>query len=76
MGDGTPPRVDPYLVAGQYLEVLYFNRPGRQPAAPDSLADRERTPVVVINGVVTGWGWTHWDSVATAHNIAVPPPAP
>ncbi len=76
MGGGTPTRVDPYLVAGEYIEVLFYDRPGREPTSPGGEADRERTPVVVIDGLVTGWGWAHWDSLATAHNIAVPPPAP
>lgn len=73
MGGERPSRVDPYLVSGQYIEAMLFIRPGTQPVGVDTLPDRERTPVVVINGQVTGWGWNHWDSVAAANNI---PPSP
>lgn len=73
MGGERPSRIDPYLVSGDYVETMLFIRPGTEPVGVDTLPDRERTPVVVINGTVSGWGWVHWDSVATAHNIPLSP---
>ena len=74
MGGERPSRIDPYLTGGQYIEAMLYNRSGSAPTATDTIPDRERTPVVVINGLLTGWGWAYWDSVATANNIPVAPP--
>lgn len=74
MGGERPSRVDPYLIGGQYIEAMLFIRPGTQPVGVDTLPDRERSPVVVINGNVAGWGWGFWDSVATANKIPLSPP--
>lgn len=71
MGGERPARTDPYLTGGQYIEAMYFNPPGGVPQGADTIPDRDRTPVIVVNGLVTGWGWVHWDSVATAHRIPV-----
>lgn len=73
MGGERPSRIDPYLVSGNYVESMLFIRPGTEPVGVDTLPDRKRTPVVVINGAVAGWGWAFWDSVATAHNIPLSP---
>lgn len=73
MGGERPSRVDPYLTGGQYIEAMLFIPPDRVPEGTDTLPDRRRSPVVAINGVVTGWGWDYWDSVATANRIVVPP---
>jgi hypothetical protein len=70
MGD-SPQRVDPYLVSGQYIEAMYFPRPGR--AEGEGLEDRNMSPVVVVNGRLAGWGWTWWDSAAAANSIPVAP---
>lgn len=74
MGGERPSRIDPYLTGGQYIESMLYLRPGEAATGTDTIPDRERTPVVVINGLLTGWGWAYWDSVATANNIPVPPP--
>lgn len=73
MGGERPSRIDPYLVSGNYVESMLFIRPGTEPVGVDTLPDRARTPVVVINGTVAGWGWGFWDSVATVHNIPLSP---
>jgi hypothetical protein len=73
MGGEPPSRVDPYLVSGDYLEAMLFTRPGMESAGGDTIADRDRTPVVLINGTVGGWGWAYWDSLATAHSIPLSP---
>lgn len=65
-----PQRLDPYLVNGQYIEAMYFNRAGRT----DSVADRKLTPVIFVAGQLQGWGWAYWDSAAAANRITVAPP--
>ena len=66
---GPPKRLDPYLIAGQYIETMYYSRLGKTDSA--SLTDRRMAPVVVINGKLAGWGWDFWDSTAEAHRIRV-----
>jgi len=71
MGGERPNRIDPFLYQGQYIETMFFPRQGKTDSA--SLTDRKMTPVIVINGKLTGWGWNYWDSAAAANRIAVPP---
>ncbi len=73
MGGERPSRSDPYLIGGDYIESLLFIRPGTEPVGVDTLPDRKRTPVVVINGTLSGWGWGYWDSLSTAHSIPLSP---
>jgi len=72
MGE-QPQRNDPYLANGQYIEAMYFEQRGARKG--DAAQDRNMLPVVAINQKVSGWGWTYWDSVATANAIEVAPPA-
>ena len=58
-----------YLVNGQHLNVLFYNKDGVKQASDSTLAAGAQTPIVTIDGKVTGWGWTHYDSVAKANNI-------
>ncbi len=67
----APKRIDPYLYNGQYIEAMLFPRQGKTDSA--ATADRNMTPVVVINGKLVGWGWDYWDSTAAANNIEVAP---
>lgn len=59
-----------YLVNGRYIEAFVVRMPGVQ-GPRDSLTRAQSTPVVVVDGTVTGWGWSHWDSVAAANGIVV-----
>lgn len=68
MGMEKPRRIDPYLVNGHYIEAMYFAKPG---ADSGSVADREMSPVVVIDGTLAAWGWKQWDSIATENKIVV-----
>ena len=58
-----------YLVNGKHLNVLFYNKDGVKQASDSTLAADAQTPIVTIDGKVTGWGWTHYDSVAKANNI-------
>ncbi len=65
-------RGEAYLINGQYIEAFVVRLPGVE-GPRDSLSRKQMTPVVVIGGTVTGWGWDHWDSVAGANGIEVEP---
>jgi hypothetical protein len=69
MGVEKPRRIDPFLVNGHYIEAMYFPK---LDADTGSIPDREMAPVVVIDGVLAGWGWKSWDSIAAANQIVVP----
>ncbi len=69
MGVEKPTRTDPYLTDGKFFELMYFAPPG----APDSVPDREMSPLVAVNGLLVGWGWETVDSVAGATKIPVAP---
>lgn len=61
-----------YLVKGQYIEAMVYRRPGAE-GDFSALERRDLTPVILVDGSVTGWGWDHWDSVATTNGIEVLP---
>ena len=69
MGVEKPQRIDPYLVEGHYIETMYF--PKRGPADSASVADRNMSPLVVVDGKLVAWGWKQWDSIAAAKKIPV-----
>ena len=66
MGVEKPLRTDPFLIKGQYIEAMYYQKVGGK-----DTADRKLSPVVVINGKLAGWGWSYLDSLATATGIVV-----
>jgi hypothetical protein len=68
MGVAKPQRIDPYLVGGKYIEVMYF-----APAGRDSVADRETSPLIAVDGVLQAWGWNSLDSLSAATKIQVAP---
>jgi hypothetical protein len=69
MGVAKAHRVDPYLVDGHYIEAMYFSRAETTDTA--SVADRQMSPVIVVDGKLAGWGWGQWDSIASVHKIQV-----
>jgi hypothetical protein len=62
-----------YLLDGKLTNVLFYNRNGVKQADDSTLAAKEQTPIVTVNGKVTGWGWAHYDSVAKANNFTASP---
>lgn len=61
-----------YLVGGQYIEAMVYRSPGAE-GDFGALERGNLLPVVLVDGLVTGWGWDHWDSVATSNGIEVMP---
>jgi hypothetical protein len=62
-----------YLVNGKPLNVLFYNKDGEKQASDSALDAKQQTPIVTVDGKVTGWGWQHYDSVAKANNIKPTP---
>ena len=66
---GKPTVMEPYLINGLYIEGMFYARPGKTDST--SRAQRNMTPIVLVNGKLIGWGWEVWDSVAAANKIPV-----
>ena len=60
-----------YIYNGKMINVLMYNKDGAKETTDPSVPDSKLTPVVTVDGKVTGWGWMHYDSVAKANNIPV-----
>jgi hypothetical protein len=60
-----------YIFNGKMINVLLYNREGAKEASGPAVPDSKLTPVVTVDGKVTGWGWAHYDSVAKANSIQV-----
>ena len=73
MGGESPQRTDPYLVNGHLIEAMMFVEPGLAKPQADSVPERKKVPIVVVDGKVVGWGWSNWDSVTAANKIQGPP---
>ena len=69
MGVEKAQRIDPFLVGGKYIEVMYYAPPGSN----DSVPDREASPLIAVDGVLQAWGWKSLDSLAQATRIPVAP---
>ena len=62
-----------YLINGKHLNVLFYNKDGIKQESDSTLAGKAQTPIVTVDGKVTGWGWAHYDSVAKANNFTPSP---
>ena len=71
MGVNQPEKYETYLIAGYYIEAMYFPLPGATDSA--AIADRNMSPVILSDGKLVAWGWAPWDSMAAVHKIAVAP---
>lgn len=70
---GGPPGDLPevYLKSGRLIETYMFRRETAPMGSLASLTRENLTPVVLLDGTLSGWGWDHWDSVAAANQITV-----
>ena len=69
MGADKPLRIDPYLIDGKYIEIMYYAPAG----ATDSVPDRKASPLIAVDGVLQAWGWKSLDSLSEATRIQVAP---
>ncbi|MFW6088663.1 MAG: DUF3192 domain-containing protein [Gemmatimonadota bacterium] len=70
----NPHRSETYEGDGSTWEVLYYythvvRDDGR-------VTDDELTPLVLRDGTLTGWGWTHWAAVDGRHDLGAELPDP
>ena len=72
--DSTPNiyREERYLNDGQWITMLMYSNTGIK-EGQGTVPEGDLIPVVLRNDTLTGWGWKHHDSVATANNIAIKP---
>jgi hypothetical protein len=72
--DTTPNvyREERYLHNGHMITMLMYTNTGKKEGT-DTVAEGELIPVVLRDDTLTGWGWTHHDSVAKANNISIKP---
>jgi len=63
----NPYRSEMHHGDGHVFEVLfYYTDIQKQDGA---ITDNELTPLVIVDGKLDGWGWSHWDSVRNQHGI-------
>jgi hypothetical protein len=65
-------REERYLHDGQWITMLMYSNTGVKEGT-DTIPEAELIPVVLRNDTLTGWGWEHADSVASANNIPIKP---
>lgn len=70
MAAGAPDYQESYLSGGQFWEVFYYTAPGK---APDTLALRAMSPVVLTDGKVAGWGWSFLEETAATNGFQLQP---
>jgi hypothetical protein len=67
MGD-QPDRAEAYLTGGKMIEALFYGKAG---ADSGQTPEAELTPVVIVDGQLSGWGREEWLKVAAEHKIQV-----
>lgn len=78
-GDSAPHiyREDQYLVDGKFYKIAFYTATDRKQATDTvggaPLLDDELTPLVFVNDTLTGWGWDHWEEVATIIKVPLAP---
>ena len=51
------------------IEILYYYTDLK--SDDGAITDDELTPIVLINGKVTGWGWDYWHDTAQKYEIRI-----
>jgi hypothetical protein len=72
--DSTPHdyREERYLHNGRWITILLYTNTGSKEGM-GSVDEADLVPVLLRDDTLTGWGWTHHDSVARANNIVNKP---
>lgn len=73
----NPHRSETYEVDGSSWEVLFYYT--HVVEDDGQVTDPELTPIVLRDGTLTGWGWTHWAAQVGRHDIEaaeLPDPLP
>lgn len=72
-GDATPNvlRHNNYLVNGKMYDIYLFDPENREPKDSATVEESDLTPIIVVDGVVQGWGWRQADQLAQETKIAI-----
>jgi hypothetical protein len=62
-------RREMYLLDGKAVEILFYSRDGLKEGQGAAAAESTLRPVIVTEGMVSGWGWAYFDSLARIHDI-------
>lgn len=63
-----PDRAEGYLTGGKMIEALFYGKAG---ADSGQTPEAELTPVVIVDGQLSGWGREEWLKVAAEHKIQI-----
>ena len=63
----NPYRSSATMVDTNQIEILYYYTD--QKSADGAITDDELTPIILVNGMVTGWGWDYWNDTAAKYEI-------
>jgi len=63
----NPYRTEMHRAHGHAIELLLYYTDIQK--ADGAITDNELTPLVVIDGQLDGWGWSHWNDVRTKFDI-------
>jgi len=69
----NPYRTEAHQTEEHYFIVLYYYT--KMKSRDGKITDNELTPVVLKDGLVEGWGWSHWNELVDEHGFGDPPPA-
>jgi hypothetical protein len=62
-------RREMYLLNGSMTEILFYSAAGLKEGQGEAAAESTLRPVILTDGVVTGWGWATFDSLARLNDI-------
>lgn len=64
-------RKEAYLLGGIPYEIFFYSPAGLKEGKEPAAAESTLRPIVLRNGYVSGWGWTHFDSIARVNDIRI-----
>ncbi len=66
----NPYRIEAHQTAEHsFIVLLYY---AERKKRDGKISDNELTPVVLKDGLVDGWGWSHWNGLVKEYEIPLP----
>lgn len=62
-----PYRTEMHRSSEHVFEILFYYTDIQK--KDGAITDNELTPLVVIDGKLDGWGWSHWENVKRVYEI-------
>lgn len=63
----NPYRTEMHRSSEHVFEILFYYTDIQK--KDGAITDNELTPLVVIDGKLDGWGWSHWENVKRVYEI-------